>query len=54
MSVSSFRRDLQIKVAYLYFAHFSGKQETVVCFVPKKFLKINTNISGILKKKEGM
>ncbi len=36
--------------AYLCFADFGGKQETVVWFALKKFLKMNTNMSGILKK----
>lgn len=54
MSVTSFRRDLQIIVWYLCFADFSGKQETVVWLVPTKFLKINTMISGILQKKGSM
>lgn len=36
MSVTSFRRDLHIVVAYLCFADFYGKQETVVWLVPKK------------------
>lgn len=52
--MTSFRRDLQIIVWYLCFAAFSGKQETVVWLVPKKFVKINTIISGILQKKGGM
>jgi len=52
--MTSFRRDLQITVRYLCFDDFSGKQETVVWLVPKKFLKMNTIIREILQKKGGM
>lgn len=50
MSVTSFRRDLQVVFEYLCFADFGGKQETVVWLALKKFLKMSTNMSGILKK----
>lgn len=50
MSVTSFRRDLQIIFEYLCFAGFGGKQETLVRLALKKFLSMYTNINVMHKK----